>query len=292
MMTRKEWFIEAKELLFIALCSIPYAFVVNQVLVPHAIIGGGLSGLCEIVYFLSNGAIPIWISNLTFNTVLIVIAIVLLGWKACIRAIYGILCITLWFRLIPIAATPIISDPFMAVIIGGVLSGSGLGLIYANNGNTGGTDIVAMIVNRYKHVSMGRALFFVDLTIICSAWFLPQVTRVEQLLFALCLVFIETQAVDWILNRGRQSVQFFIFSQHYQEIADAIMTRLGRGVTFLESEGAYTRKENKLIMLIVRRSEASRIYHIVRDIDPNAFISETPTRSVTGLGFEPLQDKA
>ena len=292
MMARKQWLIEVKELLLIALCSIPFALVVNQILIPHAIIGGGLSGLCEIIYFLSDEKIPIWISNLTFNTILIIVAIILLGWKACLRTLYGILCITVWFRLIPVPAQPLISDPFMAVILGGVLSGAGLGLIYSNNGNTGGTDIVAMIVNKYRHVSIGRALFVADLIIISSAWFLPQVTRVEQLLFALCLAFVETQAVDWVMGRGRQSVQFFIFSKHYQEIADTIMARVGRGVTFIEAEGAYTRKESKLIMLIVRRSEASRIYRIVRDIDPNAFISETPTRGVTGLGFESIKEKA
>ena len=292
MMARKQWLIEVKELLLIALCSIPFALVVNQILIPHAIIGGGLSGLCEIIYFLSDEKIPSWISNLTFNTILIIVAIILLGWKACLRTLYGILCITVWFRLIPVPAQPLISDPFMAVILGGVLSGAGLGLIYSNNGNTGGTDIVAMIVNKYRHVSIGRALFVADLIIISSAWFLPQVTRVEQLLFALCLAFVETQAVDWVMGRGRQSVQFFIFSKHYQEIADTIMARVGRGVTFIEAEGAYTRKESKLIMLIVRRSEASRIYRIVRDIDPNAFISETPTRGVTGLGFESIKEKA
>ena len=292
MMTSKQWLIEVRELLLIALCSIPFALVVNQILIPHAIIGGGLSGLCEIIYFLSDERIPIWISNLTFNTILIIVAIILLGWKACLRTLYGILCVTVWFRLIPVPAQPLISDPFMAVILGGVLSGAGLGVIYANNGNTGGTDIVAMIVNKYRHMSIGRALFIADLVIISSAWFLPQVTRVEQLLFALCLAFVETQAVDWVMGRGRQSVQFFIFSKHYQEIADTIMTRVGRGVTFIEAEGAYTRKESKLIMLIVRRSEASRIYRIVRDIDPNAFISETPTRGVTGLGFESIKEKA
>lgn len=292
MIKRNQWLIEAKELLLIALCSLPFALVVNQVLIPHAIIGGGIAGLCEIIYFLSGQLIPIWVSNLVINGILIAVAISLLGWKSCVRSIYGILWLTFWFKLFPVPDQPLISDPFMAVILGGMLNGFGLGMIYVNNGNTGGTDIVAMIVNKYKHVPMGKALFYVDMTIICSAWFLPEVTRFEQILFALCYAFVETQAVDWVMNRGRRSVQFFIFSKNYQQIADTIMTTMGRGVTFIEAEGAYTRQESKLIMLIVRRSEVSRIYRIVSEIDPNAFISETPTRGVIGQGFESIKEKA
>lgn len=275
----------------IAICSIPYGLVVNQVLVPHAIIGGGLTGLCEILYFATDSALPIWLSSLVLNVVLIVIAIIVLGWKTCVRTLWGILCLTVWLKLFPISAHAQISDPFMAIVLAGIFNGAGLGLIYAYNGNTGGTDIIAMIVNKYKHMPMGRALFMVDMVIIGSAWFLPQVTRVEQILFGLCYVFIEAQAVDWVLGRGRQSVQFFIFSKKYKEIADAIMTRTGRGVTFLEAKGAYTQQESRVIVLLTRKSESTAIFRIVMEIDPSAFISETQTRGVFGLGFEPIKER-
>lgn len=287
----RKWLVELRELVIIALCTAPYALVVNRVLVPHAIIGGGLTGLCEILYFASGEMIPIWLSNLVINAILIVTAIFLLGWKSCVRALYGIFCLTVWLRLITVSEVPVISDPFMAVILCGILNGVALGLLYMSNGNTGGTDIVAMIVNKYRHVTMGRALFIVDVLIISSAWFLPQVTRVEQLLFGLCYVFVETQSVDWVMGRGRQSVQFFIFSREYEKIADAIMTRVGRGVTFLDAEGAYTNQETKLIMLVVRKSEAIQVFRIVHEIDPDAFISEAPTRGVFGLGFENLKNE-
>lgn len=287
----QKWLVELRELVIIAVCVAPYALVVNRVLVPHAIIGGGLTGLCEIIYFAGGEMIPIWLSNLVINLILLVTAIFLLGWKPCIRAMYGILCLTVWLRVITVSDVPVITDPFMAVILCGILNGAALGLLYMNNGNTGGTDIVAMIVNKYRHVSMGRALFMVDVIIISSAWFLPQVTKVEQLLFGLCYVFVETQSVDWVMSRGRQSVQFFIFSREYEKIADAIMTRVGRGVTFLDAEGAYSKQETKLIMLVVRKSEAIQIFRIVHEIDPGAFISEAPTRGVFGLGFENLKNE-
>ncbi len=291
MWNKKAVFIEIKEYLMIAICSIPYGLVVNQVLVPHAIIGGGLTGLCEILYFATDSALPIWLSSLVLNVVLIVIAIIVLGWKTCVRTLWGILCLTVWLKLFPISAHAQISDPFMAIVLAGIFNGAGLGLIYAYNGNTGGTDIIAMIVNKYKHMPMGRALFMVDMVIIGSAWFLPQVTRVEQILFGLCYVFIEAQAVDWVMGRGRQSVQFFIFSKKYKEIADAIMTRTGRGVTFLEAKGAYTQQESKVIVLLTRKSESTAIFRIVMEIDPSAFISETQTRGVFGLGFEPIKER-
>lgn len=275
----------------IAIFSIPYGLVVNQVLVPHAIIGGGLTGFCEILYFATNEALPIWFSSLLLNLILIVVAIVILGWKTCARTIWGIIWVTVWLKIFPIPEQSQISDPFMAIILAGILNGAGLGMVYSSNGNTGGTDIIAMIVNKYHHVPMGRALFMVDLLIIGSAWFLPQVTRIEQLLFGLCYVFVETQAVDWVMGRGRQSVQFFIFSKKYQEIADAIMTRTGRGVTFLDAQGAYTRQDSKLIVLLTRKSESTNIFRIVMEIDPTAFVSETQTRGVFGEGFESITER-
>ena len=276
-MTKKQIFIEIRELFLIAVCVAPYALVVNQVLVPHAIVGGGLTGLCEIIYFASGEVIPIWLSTLVINTILLVTGIILLGWKSCVRALWGIVWLTLWLRIFTVAETPLISDPFMAIILCGLVNGASLGLVYSNNGNTGGTDIVAMIV---------------DVLVISSAWFLPQVTKFEQLLFGFCFVFIESQAVDWVMSRGRQSIQFFIFSKEYDRIADTIMKQVGRGVTFLDAQGAYSKQDTKLIMLIVRKSEAIRIFRIVHEIDPTAFISETPTRGVFGQGFENLQNEA
>lgn len=291
MWTKKRVLIELKELLLIAICSIPYGLVVNQVLIPHAIVGGGLTGLCEILYFATGEVVPIWLSSLVINLILVIIATILLGWKTCLRTGWGILCMTIWLKVFTVPEHALVSDPFMAIILAGILNGAGLGVIYSNNGNTGGTDIIAMIINKYKHVSMGRALFLCDIVIIGSAWFLPQVTKFEQLLFGLCYVFVETQAVDWVMSRGRQSVQFFILSPKYQEIADAIMTRLERGVTLLDAEGAYTKHETKLVMLVVRKSEAQKIFRIVQEIDPNAFVSESPTRGVYGLGFESIREK-
>lgn len=282
-------FIDIKELLMIAISLAPYALCVNRILVPHAIVGGGLTGLCEILYFATDGFLPIWLTSLAINAALLLVAIMVVGWKFCLRTIYGVMCLTLWLKFVPVASTPAVTDPFMAVILAGIFNGVGLGLVFLNNGSSGGTDIIAMIVNKFKHLPIGRVLFFCDLVVISCAWLLPQVTKVEQLLFGLCYTFMTTTAVDWVMNRVRQSVQFFIFSHKYEEIANAIMTQIPRGVTILEGEGGFTKQPIKIITVLARKNESSKIFRLVRQIDPEAFVSESQTEGVFGRGFDSIK---
>ena len=138
--------IAIKELFMIMLCTIPYAITVNQLLVPHAIVGGGVTGLCEIIYFATNTYVPIWFSSASINVILLIIATITVGWRYAARTIWGVLWLTVWLKVIPIAPVPLLTDSFMAVIIGGLFTGCFLGICFLNNGSTGGTDIIAMIV--------------------------------------------------------------------------------------------------------------------------------------------------
>lgn len=286
----KHAIMEAKELFVIAIATIPYALVVNQILVPHAIVGGGLTGICEIIYFATGTVLPIWLSSLIINIILLIIAIKVVGWKFCIRSIYGVFFLTLWLKLVPTASAPLLSDPFMAVILAGLFNGCGLGLVFLNNGSTGGTDIVAMIVHKFRQVPLGRVLLMCDMITISCAYFLPEVHSVEKVLFGLCYTFMCSNAVDWTMGRARQSVQFFIFSQKYDEITKAILTEMRRGVTLIDGEGGYTRQPIKIITVMAKRSESSKIFRIVREIDPDAFISESQTKGVFGQGFTDIRE--
>ena len=169
-----------------------------------------------------------------------------------------------------------------------------LGVVFLNNGSTGGVDIVAMIVNKYKHLPMGRVLMACDIVVILCAYFLPEIHELpvgrglEKILFGLCYTFMAGTAVDWVLNRTRQSVQFFIFSSKYEEIAEAIMTQVPRGVTFLEAQGGYTKQPGKVITVIARQYESAKIFRLVNAIDPNAFVSQSQVRGVFGQGFDPM----
>lgn len=284
--------IEIKELLLIFLFTAPYGIVVNQILVPHAIVAGGVTGVSEIVYFATHAAMPIWATSLLINSLLLVIAIRTVGWKFCIRTIYGVLLLSFWFRVIPIPDIPMITDPFMAVILGGLFNGTALGLVFLNNGNTGGTDIVAMIINRLWHVPIGRMMLMCDFIVISSAYFLPEVRSLEKVLFGLCYTFMFSMSVDWVMSRMRQSVQFLIFSKHHREIADAIMSEAHRGVTILDGEGGYSHEPTRVLAVLARKNESAQIFRIVRTIDPQAFVSQSSVTGVFGEGFESIREKA
>ena len=279
-----------KEYLLITLCCIPYAIVVNHILVPHAIVGGGLTGFCEIIYFASHRVIPIWASSATLNLLLLIAAYFAVGRQYVLRTLYGVFWLTFWLKVIPVLDVPVITDPFMAVVLGGIFNGTALGLVFLNNGSTGGTDIVAMIVNKYQHLPMGRVLLICDIVAISCGYFLPEVRSLEKVLFGLCYTFISSTAVDWIMNRMRQSVQFFIFSKKYQQIADALIHELHRGVTYLSAEGGYSGEQYKVITTIARQHDSAKIFRIVRDIDPAAFVSQSQVRGVFGEGFDRLRD--
>ena len=287
-----------KEYIMIILCTIPYAIAVNWILVPHTIVGGGLTGLCEIIYFSTNTFVPIWLSSFTINLALLIAAYFTVGWKYCVRTLWGVLWYTIWLKVIEIPAEPVISDPFMAVILGGLFMGSFLGIVFLNNGSTGGVDIVAMIVNKYRHLPMGRVLMACDICVILCAFFLPEIKSLpfgrglEKILFGLCYTFVAATAVDWVLNRTRQSVQFFIFSEKYEEIAEAIMTQVPRGVTFLDAKGGYSKAPTKVVTTIARQHESATIFRLVHAIDPNAFVSQSQVRGVFGQGFESIKEKA
>ena len=290
--------ITLKEYIIILFCTIPYAIAVNWILVPHEIVGGGLTGLCEIIYFATNKFIPIWLSSFVFNLGLLVAAFFTVGWRYCVRTLWGVFWFTFWMKVLPIPEIPVITDPFMAVILGGLFMGSFLGIVFLNNGSTGGVDIVAMIVNKYKHLPMGRVLMTCDIVVILCAYFLPEINTLpfgralEKILFGLCYTFMASTAVDWVINRTRQSVQFFIFSEKYDEIAEAIMTQVPRGVTFLDATGGYSKSPTKVITTIARKHESATIFRLVNAIDPNAFVSQSQVRGVFGQGFESIKEKA
>lgn len=285
---KTNYFIKAKELILIAIALMPYGVAVNQMIVPHNIVTGGLTGLCEIIYFATNGAVPIWLTTFSINCLLLIIAWRIIGWRFSLRTLYGVICLTIWLKVIPIASQPLIEDSFMAVIIGGVLCGVGLGIVFLNNGSSGGTDIIAMVVNKFHRMSMGRTLLYCDLVIISSAYFLPNVHSIEKVMYGLCFTFMCSTAVDWIMRQIRQSVQFFIFSTKYNEIADAINSRIHRGVTVLEGEGWYSKQPMHVITVLAKKNESNRIFAIVHEIDPNAFVSQSETIGVFGQGFEQM----
>ena len=292
----------------------PMALMVNWVLLPHAFVGGGLTGICSAIYYVTDGlfpslfpeyhgAIPVWLTTFVTNVILLLIAGFTVGWRFCIRTMVGVAAITFWYRIIPILPEPIIADPWLGAIIGGFVFGLSLGIVLAANGSSGGTDIVAMIVNHYHNISLGNIMLLCDIIIIASAFFLPLpesmlaeggnpvYLQIKRVLYGVCMTISYTVAVDWIIARLHRSVHFLIYSSKYDEIATEINKTVNRGVTVLDGTGWYSQQPVKVISVLVRKPESSLVLSIVKNLDPNALVSIADVGGVFGSGFDKIKAK-
>ena len=233
--------------------------------------------------------IPVSVSYFVINILLLAIALKILGLKFLIKTIFGVFSLSASLTLFEnIFTEPIIkNEPFMCITIGGLLCGTGLGLIFASNGSTGGTDIIGAIITKYKNISIGRAMLMLDFVIIGSSYILFH--DVEKIVFGFVEMVVSNYMIDQVVNGSRESVQFFIFSQKHDEIADRIINELGRGCTILDGTGGYSKKPVKVVMVVARKSESVTVFRLVKRIDHNAFISQSPTRGVFGEGFDPIK---
>ncbi len=310
------------EYLVIIFGIFPMALMVNWVLLPHAFVGGGLTGICSAIYYVTGGlfpslfpeyggAVPVWLTTFVFNAILLLIAGLTVGWRFCIRTMVGVAAITFWYRVIPILPEPIIEDPWLGAIIGGFVFGLSLGVVLAANGSSGGTDIVAMIVNHYHNISLGNIMLACDIVIIASAFFLPlpdsmmhdadnlqilkssnlQILKIKRVLYGVAMTISYTVAVDWLMARLHRSVHFLIYSSKYDEIATAINTTVNRGVTVLDGTGWYSKQPVKVISVLVRKPESSLVMSLINEIDPNALVSIADVSGVFGSGFDKIKGK-
>ena len=273
--------------LLITIGLVIYAFGWTAFILSNQIVTGGVTGVCALIFF-STG-LPVSVSYISINLVLLVIAFKVLGAKYLIKTVFGVIGLSLFLSLFQTIFTePILKGaPAMAIVIGGILCGAGLGLIFSANGSSGGTDIIATIVNKYKNISIGRALIFCDFLIIGSSYFLFH--SVDKIVFSFVEMLVCNYVLDMVLNGNRQSVQFFIFSPKYDEICERIIADIGRGCTILDGTGGYSHKSVKVVVVLAKKSESIAIFRLVKQIDNKAFISQSPVRGVYGEGFDPIK---
>lgn len=269
-----------------------YAISWTAFLLPHKITGGGVSGIGALIFYTTG--IPMGYTYLLINVGLILIAIKMLGANFGVKTIIGVTAGAFLLGLMQtLIKETVIADKFLSAIIGGGLAGIGLGLIFTQGGSTGGTDIIAMIINKYRNISPGRVILACDVFIIGSSFFvlldMPPVTRIETIVYGYVSMAITAYSLDAVLSGSKQSVQIFIFSSKYQEIADRITHDLNRGVTLIEGKGWYTKEEQKVLITMVRKFESNDVYRIIKEIDPDAFISTASVMGVFGRGFERIR---
>lgn len=269
-----------------------YALSWTAFLLPHKITGGGVSGIGAIVYYATG--IPMGYTYFLINVGLILIAIKMLGANFGIKTIIGVTAGAILLGLLQtFIKEPVVADKFLSAIIGGGLAGVGLGIIFTQGGSTGGTDIIAMIINKYRNISPGRVILACDVFIIGSSFFvlldMTAIHRIETIVYGYVAMAVTAYAIDAVLSGSKQSVQIFIFSKKYDEIADRITNELGRGVTLIDGKGWYTKEEQKVLITMVRKFEANDVYRVIKNIDPDAFISTASVMGVFGKGFERIR---
>ena len=264
-------------------CAVGYtAFIL-----PEKVVMGGVSGLSALIFY-ATGFPPgysIWL----LNFLMLGIAIKTLSRKFIYRTFIGVTMLAVVVAVLQpfFAAHPVITageDKFMHVLIGGLMGGIGLGVIYSHNGSTGGTDILMAILNKYFRMSFGRAMQFIDFTIITSSYLLFH--SVELIVYGAVFTLVASYMCDYIVNGARQTVQFIIISKHYKEIADVINKSVHRGVTLVEGKGWYSQKEVDILIVMARRYESQDIFRCIKKIDPDALVSQTNCQGIFGEGFD------
>ena len=314
-----------KEWLLVTLGILIYVTGWSLFLIPNNLVGGGVSGISSIIQYATGGSIQMGYSYFVLNAILLVAAIVVIGMGFGAKTIYAIILASLGLRFLPglipaeiVQSIALQNGKLMSVLCGGLMAGIGIGMSISNGGSTGGTDIIALIYTKYRNVSPGKVILYIDFIIILSTLFIPSIVpdmnpetgepllgpdgeplshlmpfaeKVTTAVYGLILVTVCGRVIDMYLSGSQQSVQLFILSKHYSEIADAITHDLHRGVTVLDGRGWYTQETTEVLMVITRKTDVNLLLKYIKAIDPDAFLSVSSVNGVYGRGFEAIKGK-
>jgi uncharacterized membrane-anchored protein YitT (DUF2179 family) len=292
---------------------------------PNNLVGGGVSGISSMIQYATGGAIQMGYSYFVLNAILIILAMVVIGMGFGAKTIYAIILASVGLRFLPdLIPTEIIqtlalqNGKLMSTLCGGLMAGIGIGMSISNGGSTGGTDIIALIWTKYRNVSPGKVILYLDFVIILSSLLIPSIVpdidpatgeqllgadgqplthlmpfseKVTTVIYGLILVTVNGRVIDSYLSGSQQSVQLFILSKHYAEIADSITQDLHRGVTVLDGKGWYTQEATEVLMVITRKTDVNLLLRYIKAIDPNAFLSVSSVNGVYGRGFDTIKGK-
>ena len=268
--------------------SLIFCMAWTSFLIPNGLASGGLTGLCTIIQY--GTGIPVGITYPIINVVLLIIGFLSLGKAFGIKTIFVIALTSIFFDVLPRFPQfeVLMDEKFLVALVGAAMESVGLGLVLLRGGSSGGTDIVAMVINKYWPVSPGRVYLFTDVFIIASLLFVPDKGLVDMI-YAYVVMLGFSFGVDFVLLGNKSSVQILVFSSKYEEIADHIINDVHRGVTALQSVGWYSQKESKVLLIIARKYQMNEVVNEIKNIDRKAFISVSTAMSVFGEGFEEIK---
>ena len=285
-----------KEYLILTIASFIFAAAWECFMIPNGMSAGGMMGLCTIIQYATGDLIPAQVSYIAINAVLMVIAVLAMGIGFGFKTIYCIVVSTLAMGLISgmdaLHSVPgeffYIEEKVLVPIFAGVLEALGIGLILRYGGSTGGSDIVALMINKYWPVSLSTTFLIMDL-FICAALLLLPEKNFSDMCYGLEMVVVFSFMVDTVVGGKKSSYQLFVFSDRYKEIADYIIYKMERGVTVLQAQGWYTKKSREVLMILISQKELPSLNKVIKDIDPRAFMSISATNNVYGEGFEEMK---
>ena len=268
--------------------SVIFCMAWTSFLIPNGLASGGLTGLCTIIQY--GTGIPVGLTYPIINVVLLILGFLSLGKAFGFKTIYVIALTSLLFDLLPKfpQLQVMMDEKFLVALVGASLESIGIGLVLLRGGSTGGTDIIAMMINKYWPVSPGRVYLYTDLFIISCLLFVPDKGLVD-LIYAFVVMLGFSFGVDFVLLGNKSSVQILVFSSKYQEIADHMINEVHRGVTALQSVGWYSQKESKVLLIIARKYQMNEVVNEIKRIDKQAFISVSTAMGVFGEGFEEVK---
>lgn len=304
-MNTRSFLIHFKEYALITIGLLGYVMGWILFLIPNNLIGGGVAGISSIIQYATG--IPLGYPYFIINVALLITAFFILGKGFGGKTIYAIVltavCLNLGQGIVPediIENLALNNGKLLCTIMGGILSGVGIGVSISQGGSTGGTDIVALIINKYRNVSPGRMILLIDVIIMLSSLLVPSymadgtlmpwADKITTVVYGFILVTVSSTVVDLYLSGSRQSVQVFVFSQKYEQIADAITKDFHRGVTVLDGKGWYTKHSVQVLMIITRKTDLGVLLKYINSVDSNAFISVASVTGVYGKGFDMIKN--
>ena len=289
-----------KEYFVITLGLAVYALSWTIFIIPNNLVGGGVTGIGAIIQYCTGFNVSY--SFFIINAFLLLIGLKVLGKAFGMKTIYAIIAVTVLLRVMPMVIPQDFIDAFagqengklLCTIVGGMLIGSGIATAFMQGGSTGGTDIIALMINKYHSITPGKILAVLDIIIITSSLIIPSDggmgARVATVFYGYILAGVSSVTLDLSLSGSKQSVQIFIFSKKYSEIADRVLAETHHGLTILSGQGWYTKDDVKLAMVVVRKTQSSEILRIVKQVDDTAFVSVCSVMGVYGRGFDKIKN--
>lgn len=282
------------DFLFINLGLAIYALGWTAFLLPYKITTGGLTGMFAIVYYLTG--FPVSGAVIIANTILLLIALKPLGWKFVVKSAYAVIALSTFLsvgqeimtndngQLIQLLGE---GQDSMACVLGAIMNGVGIAMVFLSGGSSGGWDIIAAMVNKYRNVSFGRMMLYLDFLVIGSCW--PIFHDLRMVVFGYVTLAVYSYVLDMMINSSRQDIQFIIFTQKGNDICDRIINETAHSVTRLNGEGYYSHQDMEVLITIVHKREQVKILRLIRDTDPNAFVSQSRAEGVYGNGFNAIK---